>query len=669
MLIPEFKSDKDVVSFAIRSTLPDWQKKLFERYADAVRVHSNGLIFCKINTLFPNEQEGSKDHRILAFESITEPSFCRAANNINRIFKNSSYNVEAADKTIDYISLNLHEGKNFYNWFLDEWITWALKEDANSRIVVFPPEYVLEGNPACEFVDSEFIRYLGKDGILYVSERESVVTHDLQEKTIVTEKFYDQSINGVNFKDVQKNTFTPRVTTSIKRYVYHLFVRGKGFYRIEQLEKQGAKGEDYQVDFYSFKGDHLPVIDSGGEKGKFDVNKSFLQPFVPFGNLALLQHSQHTAVNFMYSFPRMSEVATPCDDPTCDEGFIMCETDEDKKMFGDKKPCKACGGSGYKTNQTPYKVYRKKYDTQGTPDEMKYLEIPDVQFYTPPTAILDYSKNEWQSYLEKAETAVYIQQRIRTGNVEAAKSKEIDREDLYAFLSRVGQCYFSRLKFVIQSMQNYLYPGKKSEVSVAVPYSYAIMSESEAYDALKDILTSSLPIPLRASSVEGFINKFISQASPVRKFIEVLRIADPLFYYTNNEISSFKSSNVVSEEQLSNHVYSYPILQKLYHENKDLFLLDVPKIVSKLQAELKKIAPKPINDIKTAIMGQVEKTDNQDKGDEIAQDDNAVITIDRIPLALQQLSLALQRANEIGNNALGKKIQEKMNLLLSQLVQ
>src|SRR5690606_7904049 len=174
-------------------------------------------------------------------------------------------------------------------------------------------------------------------------------------------------------------------------------------------------------------------------------------------------------------------------------------------------------------------------DSTGVEGDTHLLNIDDVKYYTPPIGILDYSKNEWKDYLTLAETAVYISQRVATGNVESAKSKEIDRDDMYAYLFKVGQCYFNRLRFVLQCFENY-FVSSPTQVSVSIPFSYAILSEGEAFSALKDILSSTVPVMLKASQVESFINKFVSQASPIRKFLEVLKVVDPLLYYTNAEI-------------------------------------------------------------------------------------------------------------------------------------
>jgi hypothetical protein len=609
MPLPQFSSEEQFVSFVISAQLPEWQKKLFKKYAEAVQVHSRGEIFYKIDRLFPNEHPESKEHRILSFESITEASFGRAANNVNRIFKNSSYSVEASDKVIAETTANGYHGTNFYSWFLDEWVKVALKNDPNSRIVVYPPSYTKEtGRPPVVFVDSCHLKFLTEDSLIFVSEIESYVDYELKELCVTSETFYDQSINKWNAREAAKNTYTPKLEATVKRPVYHCFFKGVGFYRIEQLDKAGQEangGGQYSLEFFPFEQDFLPCIDAGGEKGKNEVNKSFLHPFVSFGNLALLQHSQHTAVNFTFSFPRMSEIQGPCDVEGCNGGHITCESEADIAAFGDKKPCRKCGGTGFTRNQTPYKVYVKQHDPQ-LQEDTKHLEVDDVKYYSPDVAILDYSKDEWKNYLEMAEMAVYVNQRVSTGNVESAKSKEIDREDMYSFLFKVGQCYFNRLRFVLQAFENYN-STSPMQVSVETPYSYAILSEGEAFVALKDILSSTVPVMLKASQVESFISKFVSQASPIRKFLEVLKIVDPLLYYTGQEIAGFKASNIVTPDQYSVHVFAFPTLQNMFIADNNLFEQDMTKIVDDLKKLLLEFKPPKEKTLRETLIDQGEE--------------------------------------------------------------
>lgn len=591
----EFKDENALIKFILKAVLPEWQAKLFKRNREAIQVHSQGKIFYKIDRLFPNENPQSKAHRILSFESITEASFGRAANNVNRIFKNSSYSVSASERTIKELSSHDFDGQNFYGWFLDQWTSIALKDDPNALIVVYPPEYFLEKDILpVRFVKSEHIKYMTDEALIFVSEEESEVDYDIEETKVQTVQFHDQSINRWNFMESYENTFAPTVKAHVKRPVYHAFFHGLGFVR---LEKTRGKEKEFEYSLYTYNPDFIPAIDVGGEKsGK--VNKSFLHPFVPFGNLALLQHSQHTAVNFMFSFPRMSEIETPCEAPGCQNGQIACETEADVEAYGDFKPCKSCGGTGYVVPQSPYKVYKKRYDPAGMEGDNKHIEVPDVQYYTPDTAILDYSKKEWKDYLEAAETAVYIQQRVKTGGIESAKSKEIDRDDLYAFLSKVGQVYFSRLRFTIQCFENFLV-ANPTQVTVENPYSYAILSEGEAFSELKDILQSNVPVMIKANRVESFISKFVSASSPIRKFIDVLKLVDPLLYYSKDELTAWKLASVVSAQQMAVHVFSYPVLQNMYFRDPKLFDQDTLALVEKVKKELeayKPEEPKPLQD-------------------------------------------------------------------------
>lgn len=596
-----FKDEEALVTFVIAAQLPDWQKKLFKKNADAIQVHSQGQLFYKIDRLFPNENPDSKQHRVLAFESVTEASFGRAANNVNRIFKNSSYTCEASDKTIEIANAHTFEDQNFFNWFLDQWVKWSLKEDSNARVVAYPPEYVKKGNDQIVFISSDLLRMIKDDTVIFVSETESDVNYNLTESRITREPFYDKTIDSLNFREATENTFTPKIEKTIARYVYHAFFKGVGFYRIEQLNKNSQK--EWDVEFYPFNQDFLPICDVGGEKNNNKVNKSFLNPFVSFGNLALLQHSQHTAVNFTFSFPRMSEIQSECNADGCTAGTVECRVSPEHP--DGRMDCLKCNGTGYLVNQTPYKTYIKRYDPSAAAGENEHLKVPDVQYYTPDTGILDYSKGEWKDYLDMAEKAVYIQQKVMTGNVEAAKSKEIDRDDLYSFLTRVAQVYFQKLRFFLQCFENFNVASPVT-VSVEIPYSFAILTEGEAFAALKDILLSSVPVALKANQVESFINKFVSQSSPIRKFFDVLKIVDPLLYYSPLEVTNFQLGSIITPEQYSTHVFAFYVLNKLYFEDKTIFLQDTNIIIAKVNVELKQYIPKKTVDLKTQLLLQNE---------------------------------------------------------------
>src|SRR5438128_2013345 len=108
-----------VIKKAYEAKLPDWKKTYYERIANNLQVHTKGLLFSKVDTLFPHEHPDSKLHCINTYEPITKGSVWKGINNIIRIFSNSSFTVSASDETLEYCNKPQFEGANLFNWFLE----------------------------------------------------------------------------------------------------------------------------------------------------------------------------------------------------------------------------------------------------------------------------------------------------------------------------------------------------------------------------------------------------------------------------------------------------------------------------------------------------------------------------------------------------------------------
>lgn len=571
---------------AATKKFPEWKHRYYKRVAHGLQVHTKGQLFSKIDTLFPNEHPDSKAHCLATYEPITKSSVWKGINNISRIFSNSSFTIDVGEELKEYLEAYNHEGSNLLTHFLDLWVHKAVAEDPNGLFVVYPPDYA-EGRDMCplQFVRSEHIRACGRlpDGtqfVAFASEHDSTVEYNMERIATKREVFYDEDVRRLNAVTFTETTYNERLEVKIVKEVVHL-VTLDGI-----LIYEAAKPElGYTVANFAEPLSALPVFPAGGpiaDMADMPLFESFVGPFIPFGNLALLQHRNHRAVDLQFSYPRMSELQTPCDAPGCLGGEIKVPKSE--QFPAGLRNCLRCKGHGFVTSQSPYKSYQRKYD----PNDMgnnEHLKVPPVEFYSPDVGIVSYSKEAWRDYLKMAEEAIFVMQKVYTGQVQSEESKNVDLEDLYAWLLNISKVFYNNMRMVLQALEDYV---ARSPVKVAVekPYSFAVLTEEEAFVALNNILGSNTPVFVKANQVENFVSKFVSKTSPITKALVVLKQYDPLLFYSTNEVQLFKSSNAITQEMWTKHILGYPTLLKLYEQDKTLFDEPVEAIAAKIDADI-----------------------------------------------------------------------------------
>jgi hypothetical protein len=561
-----------LVKLIMEAKMPEWWTKYASQLAYNLQVHTKGLMFDKITGLYPNEHPDSQKHCINSYESITKGSIWKAINNIIRVFNNSSYNIQISEKTRNVIEEYQDSEGSLFSQFLEDWIKNAVATDPNGICVVYPLDYT---DDLYRYVQYKDLVKVNEDVLVFRSEKESESKIEIKDVEYAKEIFFDyEHLDGhpnVRYNSVR--TYNRQLEKKYLNEVFHVFTKTHfiKFYKTDPGQKE------FEYDYYKHPTEleTLPYFENGGVEVEQDVYESFIQAFVPFGNLALMAHRNHRAVDLMYSYPRMAEVQQPCD--TCHgKGETQCETGWER--------CRSCNGSKYVTIQSPYKTYRKVQDSFDT--DNKVFSTPAVEFYTPDSAILDYSKNQWKDYLSQAEEAVFVQQKTDTGNVEAAKSKEIDREELYSWLANISKVLYGNLQMFLQYLENYVNVSP-IRVSVEKPYSFAILTEGEAFEALSSMLSSSVPVPIKANQIDTFVNKFISESSPVKRALQILRKYDLLLYYSNSDVMNIKGQGFVDQKMCQKHTLAYPVLMQMYELDKTLFDLEDAAIIAKLDKEIK----------------------------------------------------------------------------------
>jgi hypothetical protein len=585
---------KQIVSIIEKPRMPQWWLDYAAQIAYNLQVHTKGLLFDKITGLYPHEHPDSNKFVVQSFEPITKGSIWKAINNIIRVFNNSSHNVDISDTLKTFLEdYDKNEG-SFFSQFLDSWIKYAVAEDPNGICVVYPQEYAPDD--FYRYVCYSDIIAITDDFLVFKSYSESEIKMEFTDLTYCNDFFMDftDPLTGEatdtpqpNWKHNVVKSFNRRLKTTYLNPVYHVFTK-EVFVRVF---KPDPSDTEYSYEFETFKKplDTLPYFQAGGVEIAKNVYESFVQPFVPFGNKALIADRNKRAVDLMFSYPRMSEVQQPCDD---------CKGSGWQDTIQSHGTCKTCRGAKFITPQSPFKVYRKVHDSFDA--DGKVFSTPAVDFHTPEVGILNYAAEQPDSYLEKAEEAVFVQQKVKTGNVEAAKSKQEDKEGMFAWLFNIAKVFYSNLELSLQYMENYL--GTGYTAAVEKPYSFAILTESEAFEALTVLLTSPAPIFLKASQIDNFVSKFISESSPVKRAVEILRQFDPLLYYSDDAIAQYKGMGGVDQKILLKHIYAYPVLMKLYSEDPELFDKKDANIITMIQSE---VDTYETTDLKTQIVKQL----------------------------------------------------------------
>src|SRR6185369_4911224 len=276
---------RELIKLVELSKMPEWWTNYASQIAYNLQVHTKGLMFDKITGLYPHEHPESQRHCINSYESITKGSIWKAINNIVRVFNNSSYNIQISDKTKDLIDQYQDKEGSFFSQFLEDWIKYAVATDPNGLCVVYPPDY---SDDLYRYVCYKDIIAPPTDNLLmFVSEVESEKKYEFCDVEYTKEIFFDYDyLDGApNVKHGTVRTFNRRLEVKYLNKVYHVFTRTH-FIRVF---KTVASQTNYEFEAFPFAKEleTLPYFENGGVEIEYDVYESFVQSFVPFGNLAL----------------------------------------------------------------------------------------------------------------------------------------------------------------------------------------------------------------------------------------------------------------------------------------------------------------------------------------------------------------------------------------------
>lgn len=526
-------------------------------------VHTQGKLFDKILTIFRNEKPETTKFVLESYEPVTTASIKKGIDSLSRIFKNNGVNIVTDADTYEFII-----NKNYTKDIIDEYINCFVSQDPNSVLVPYFDDGKKEWE--IESVESDEIISIGDDYIIFIDEENS--DYHYEKKHIcgvnrLRNLYLEKEIDHLLFEEVKVYDRLSYIYISKEQYI--TFTR--------QIEDK----ENIIVEIKDFKEKIEPYSKLCPEKYG-DVCESPIQGFVPYGNIALIQHRASRCVEQLFGYPRMSEVEFPCD--SCNEqGKVPCETGEDSCY----ETCKKCNGTGSLTMQSIFKIYTRKLNDE-------YKDFDPVRYHTPDVAILEHIQDNWQKSIELGEKAIYVQQNSETGNVQSAQSREKQMEEKYAWLDRIANAFYEGAEDILNTISVL---NNKGKITLEKPLSYAIMSEIESFEYLNQLVSSDAPALIKSTHIENFLKKYVSVNSPIIKAVNVLKRVDKFIFTTESYLEKLSNNAIVQDKDWIVHAYAYPLLSQMVANDTTLLNQDVDFVVNALNKEIEPYLPKQMLDI------------------------------------------------------------------------
>ena len=517
---------------------------------ESMFVHTRGALPDKLlNTRRPNEDEKVFQYRLDIYEPITKGSMNKAIDKLFRLFSSANYSVKVSGNLEEYLSTKRFKNEHFIG-FIQKYVLRRMIEDPNALLVTIP---VGEGlvNPSvkvdvdCLIVGSDKIKYLSKDAVCWIDEKE---------KSIV-------SVNG-------RNVYEGSVFHTLTKYGYFKHVqRGEKHAQIYDL-----------IEVYRHEIGSLPAVVLGGNPTVEDYFESYFSPFLPFGNECIRQYSDWTGVMTMSAFPYREETAEDCNAKGCRSGVIFNKETEEHET------CGVCNGTGKIFARSPYGVFIRSKGS-GAFEGNQTDSTPLVRFISPPVDIIKYSGEAWENLLRKAEESLHL---IFVDEAQSGKAKEIDREESDSMLTKISNNVFDEIIFkTLLFMEKFRELTNPVEPVIVKPISFRSRNEEDLIQEINDLSDKNAPIAFQVEAAKDLAKKRFSGNKAISRMVEVLVAFGPIYHVKTADKAILLANGTIKKQDVVKSLFAYKTLNEIISNEGTEFLENpLTTIFQRMEQEL-----------------------------------------------------------------------------------
>lgn len=618
--------------------------------AKAFTPHADGeypqeLIECRR----PNEPEEVKEYRMKIWKPKTKPAFSKIISSLSKIRRSSDWSIthpDAGDSPLIAEEETLERYAEFdYPYFgsVTNWVFAVLLKkyltDPNAVIMVMPlnrePEeteyikpyaWIFESCHVIEFIEGESAILEIEEGCLYTRGKH-------QEKG---RSFY---------------TFNQEV--------------------IERWDQVNVKGDFIIVWSYSHGLAMLPAFKIGAVICSSDGNnflyESRIEGIIPDLDEALREYSDLQAAKVLHIFPERWEFTqNECTD--CKgtgkrhnpNWYVGCPD-----TIPSQVTCTANGCNNGYIASGPYSklLLRPSNAMEGS----AAIPTPPAGYVEKDVEIVKLMEASVKGHIYDALASINFQFLEQTPLNQSGTAKEVDKEELNNTVHAIAEDLVRVMDRVYRLIGRYRYRVlyawdiiEKMLPSIAVPDHFDLLSSQFMQQEVDTAKKSTLnPVIVNAMEVEYAGKRFINEPE-VRDMLSLILQLDPLPNISEDSKMSMLSNKGITLETyiISSNIQEF--VQRAIDENIDF--ASVP--LKEQKAKMKTYAAEQIAAQEAARVS----LDQGGLGANGQPQENADI-IGKIPLAVQQLSLAATRAADAGDAQLAATIKAKINQLLGQVVE
>jgi len=447
-------------------------------------------------------------------------------------------------------------------------------------------------------------------------------------------------------------------------------IQGDRFFYLDEKEvliyEQDAKGYSLVFQQANLTG-KMPAWKLRGELlhqyDRMPINQSRLHAMVPFLNKAAAGDSDLDGSKVQHLYPLFWYF----------QNKSCGKCNGHKSIPGEKGPveCSSCGGTG-KIKFSPFahiQVDAAELGQQSNP-------VPPAGYIQRDTEILKLQAEFVNKNIYAALSAVNMQFLDQTPLSISGDAKNVDREELNNTVYNVAEDIIYSIEKVIYFINEWRYIGFVPNDSermamlpkIAVPQNFDLLPEDYLMKEVSDARTAKIN-PMLVATLEQQLaaKKFYNQpelANNIKLYFEL----DPLPGYSVDDKMSLLSNNGITEEDYIISSYMAEFIKRAINEIKGFVSMPYAKqkeIIKGFAAEkmMATDAERQVKDAqKKAVLDEMKPPKDPEN-----QGGGSIDITGKLPLAIQQLSLAASRVKEIGNPALAAKLNAKIAELIKDI--